>query len=314
MFWGHEQADFFETILYQHLGQPVEVLDTQLLSGGDINTAARVFSSEGAFFVKWNHARSSDLARQTPDGRAAEGYDLFAAEAEGLERLRRTHTLRVPDTVGYGQQGDKAYLILEFIETDGDGLRGAGPAYWTQLGHQVAELHAHTQPQFGLDHDNYIGSLPQRNALTDNGYTFFFEQRLLPQAGQALYNGLIGKPTYEALFRLRDRLPDLLPADRPALLHGDLWTGNVLRSEDRQPALVDPAVYYGFREAELAFTHLFGGFDPRFYDAYADLFPLEPGFAERVPIYNLYPLLVHVNLFGAGYVPGVERVLKQFMV
>lgn len=312
MFWGNEQADFFEAILYQHLGQPVEVLDTQFLSGGDINTAARVFSSEGVFFVKWNHARSSDAARQTPDGQAAEGRDLFIAEAAGLDRLRQTQTVRVPELVGYGQQGDKAYLILEFIEQEPGGLQGALPAYWTQLGHQLAELHAYTQPQFGLDQANYIGSLPQRNQLTDNGYTFFFEQRLLPQAGQALYNGLLSKQTYEALFRLRDRLPDLLPAERPALLHGDLWSGNVLITEAGQPALVDPAVYHGFREAELAFTHLFGGFDSHFYGAYAELFPLEPRFSERIPIYNLYPLLVHVNLFGAGYVPGVERVLKQF--
>lgn len=314
MFWGNEQADFFETILYQQLGRPVEVLDTQFLSGGDINTAARVFSSEGTFFVKWNHARSSDLGRQTPDGQAVEGHNLFAAEAEGLDRLRQTRTVRVPDLIGYGQSGDKAYLILEFIEPgqDGAGLRGASAAYWTQLGHQLAELHAHTQPLFGLDHDNYIGSLPQRNVPTESGHTFFFEQRLLPQAGQALYNGLLSKQAYEALFRLRDRLPDLLPPERPALLHGDLWTGNVLMTEEGQPALVDPAVYYGFREAELAFTNLFGGFDARFYEAYDELFPLEPGFADRIAIYNLYPLLVHVNLFGAGYVPGVERVLKQF--
>ena len=312
MFWGHEQADFFETILYQHLGTPVEVLDTQFLSGGDINTAARVFSSEGTFFVKWNHARSSDPGRQVPDGPAPEGSDLFAAEADGLARLRRTQAIRVPDTVGHGRQGDKAYLILEYVEPHADGLRGATAGYWTLLGGQLAELHAHTQPQFGLDHDNFIGTLPQRNTLTNNGHAFFFEQRLLPQAGQALYDGLLTKQTYDALFRLRDKLPDLLPNDRPALLHGDLWTGNVLITEAGQPALVDPAVYYGWREAELAFTHLFGGFDARFYETYTELFPLEPGFADRIPIYNLYPLLVHVNLFGAGYVPGVERVLNQF--
>jgi protein-ribulosamine 3-kinase len=289
MFWGDKQTDFFETILYQQLGKSAEVLDTQFLSGGSINTAARVFSSEGTFFVKWNHARSTDTARQTPDGEATEGHDLFAAEAEGLARLRRTQTVRVPDTIGYGQQGDKAYLILDYLEPAPDGLRGATPTYWTQLGHQLAELHAHTQSQFGLDHDNFIGSLPQRNTLTDNGFTFFFEQRLLPQAGQALYDGLLPKRTYEALFRLRDHLPNLLPPDRPALLHGDLWTGNVLITEEGHPALVDPAVCYGFREAELAFTYLFGGFDGRFYDAYDELFPLEPGFAERIPVYNLYP-------------------------
>ena len=312
MFWGDEQTNFFEAILYQHLGLTVDVLDAQFLGGGDINTAARVFTSEGAFFVKWNQADLDGTGRQAVDEPMANGDDLFTVEALGLARLRETGAIRVPAEVGHGRQGDKAYLILEYIEPDADGLRGAPPAYWTQLGHQLAHLHAHTQSQFGLDHDNFIGSLVQRNTLTDSGYDFFFEQRLLPQAGQALYNGLLQKSIYDALFRLRDRLPDLLPNDRPALLHGDLWTGNVLITEEGRPALVDPAVYYGFREAELAFTHLFGGFDAQFQAAYEETFPLEPGFAERIPIYNLYPLLVHVNLFGSGYVPGVERVLDRF--
>ncbi|MBO0932805.1 fructosamine kinase family protein [Fibrella aquatilis] len=312
MFWGNEQTDFFETILYQHLEQPVEVLDAQFLSGGDINTAARVFTSEGVFFVKWNQANLSGTGRHQIDQPMADGDDLFAVEALGLARLRQTNAIRVPAEIGHGRMGERAYLILEYLEPDADGLRGAPPTYWTQLGHQLAHLHAHTQPQFGLDHDNFIGSLVQRNTLTDSGYDFFFDQRLLPQAGQALYNGLLKKATYDALFRLRERLPDLLPAERPALLHGDLWTGNVLITEEGQPAIVDPAVYYGFREAELAFTQLFGGFDGQFQAAYEELFPLEPGFAERIPVYNLYPLLVHVNLFGSGYVSGVERVLSRF--
>ena len=312
MFWGNEQADFFETILYQHLGTPVEVLDTQFLGGGDVNTAARVFSSEGTFFVKWNQANLSGTGRQHVDEPMADGDELFAAEARGLTYLREANAIRVPTEIGHGRQGERAYLILDYIESDPNGLRGAPPLYWTMLGHQLAELHAHTQTRYGLDHDNFIGTLTQRNTLTDSAYAFFFEQRLLPQAGQALYSGLLDNRTYDALFRLRDRLPDLLPNDRPALLHGDLWTGNVLITEAGQPAVVDPAVSYGLRESELAFTYLFGGFDTRFYDAYTELFPLEPGFDERVAIYNLYPLLVHVNLFGSGYVSGVERVLHRF--
>jgi fructosamine-3-kinase len=184
--------------------------------------------------------------------------------------------------------------------------------YWDLLGQSLAEIHSHTQSTFGLSFNNYIGSLPQNNQPIANGFAFFFEQRLLPQAGMAFYNELLSKSTYEALLRLRDRLPDLLPAERPALLHGDLWSGNVMITEDGTPALIDPAVYYGFREADLAHTRLFGGFDSRFYDAYNEAFPLEAGFDERVPIYNLYPLLVHVNLFGSGYVSGVERILKPF--
>jgi len=292
-FWGDEQFAFFESILFLALGQTVDVLETQFLSGGDINMAARVFSSEGVFFVKWN---------QTP-----ESNTMFEVEARGLNLLRKTDALFIPRVIGYGQQLDKAYLILEFIESGQ--LR---KNYWESLGQSLALLHSHTQPKFGLAFDNYIGSLPQSNTPTANGFDFFFDQRLLPQAGMALYKGLLPKEVYDALHRLRERLPDLLPSERPALLHGDLWSGNVLVTEDGQPALIDPAVYYGFREADLAFTKLFGGFDQRFYDAYDEAFPLEDGFDDRVPIYNLYPLLVHTNLFGSGYVSGVERILKQF--
>lgn len=294
-FWGDEQFSFFESILFSTLGQPVEVIEAQFISGGDINMAAQVFSSEGVFFVKWN------LFGQH------EKQGMFEAEANGLNLLRQTDALQIPQVIGYGQHGDKAYLILEYIDSG-----KPDKAYWETLGQSLAVLHSHTQPTFGLHFDNFIGSLPQTNTPTSNGYDFFFEQRLLPQAGLALYKGLLPKDSYDALLRLRSRLPELLPGERPALLHGDLWSGNVLANEQNEPVLIDPAVYYGFREAELAFTKLFAGFDQRFYEAYDEVFPLEPGFEERVALYNLYPLLVHVNLFGSGYVSGVERVLNQF--
>lgn len=296
-FWGDEQFSFFESILFQVLGRPVEVIETQFLSGGDINTSAQVFSSEGVFFIKWNHAQQT----------TAEWPTMFEAEALGLDLLRQTDALFVPNVIGYGQQLDKSYLILEYIDPG-----APAKTYWETLGQSLAVIHSHTQPTFGLHFNNYIGSLPQNNQSASSGVEFFFEHRLLPQAGLALYKGLLTKQTYDALFRLRDRLPDLLPTERPALLHGDLWSGNVMVTETGQPALIDPAVYYGLRESDVAFTKLFGGFADRFYEAYHEAFPLESGFNERIAIYNLYPLLVHVNLFGSGYVSGVERVLKQF--
>lgn len=301
-FWGDEQFSFFESILFMAFGQTVEVIETQFLSGGDINTAAQVFSSEGVFFVKWNLTGA-----YTADLQGEEQPDPFEVEARGLNLLRQTDTLRIPQIIGYGQQADKSYLILEYLDSG-----TPQKTYWETLGQSLALLHSHTQPQFGLSYANYIGSLPQTNTLTTNGNEFFFTHRLLPQAGMALYKGLLSKQTYDALFRLRDRLPDLLPNERPALLHGDLWSGNVMVTEDGWPALIDPAVYYGYREADLAFTKLFGGFDQRFYDAYDEAFPLADGFSERVALYNLYPLLVHVNLFGSGYVSGVERILNRF--
>ena len=296
-FWGDEQFSFFESILFLALGQTVEVIEAQFLSGGDISTAAQVFSSEGVFFVKWNHVERD----------STETIDMFEAEARGLDLLRQTDALYVPQVIGYGQQLDKSYLILDYIDPG-----QPGPTYWETFGQSLAVIHSHTQSTFGLSFPNYIGSLHQTNTPKASGIDFFFDHRLLPQAGMALYKGLLSKTAYDALFRLRDRLPDLIPNERPALLHGDLWPGNVMTTEQGQPALIDPAVYYGFREADLAHTRLFGGFDQRFYDAYDEVFPLHDGFEERVAIYNLYPLLVHVNLFGSGYVSGVERVLKQF--
>lgn len=292
MFWGDEQFAFFETILFQALGESVEVIETQFLSGGDINTAAQVFSSEGVFFVKWN---------------TADREGMFESEAQGLDLLRQTDAFDIPGVVGYGQQGDKAYLILEYIDSG-----KPTTTYWETLGQRLAELHSRTQPKFGLSFNNYIGSLPQDNTFTTKGVEFFFEKRLLPLAGQARYKGLISSDMLDRFYRLYRKLPEILPNERPALLHGDLWSGNVMINETGSPALIDPAVYYGYREAEVAFTKLFGGFDQRFYDAYNEAFPLAEGFHERIPIYNLYPLLVHLNLFGSGYVSGIEKVLKQF--
>jgi protein-ribulosamine 3-kinase len=292
MWLGEEQFDFFEGLFFQTLGRSVEVLEARFLVGGNINTAAQVFSSEGLYFVKWNPEDS---------------VDMFEWEARGLDLLRSTEAIYIPEVIGYGKYRDKTYLVLEYIDpvvpkTD----------YWESFGQSLALLHSHTQSKFGLHFDNYIGSLPQINTLTDNGITFYIEQRLQPQAGMALYKGLISKELYNKFQKLYQRLPDLLPVERPALLHGDLWSGNVMVNEQGDAALIDPAVYYGLREAELAFTTLFGGFDERFYDAYDEAFPMEDGFQERIPIYNLYPLLVHLNLFGTGYLSGIERVLNRF--
>ncbi|MFC5411303.1 fructosamine kinase family protein [Larkinella bovis] len=292
MWLGEEQFDFFEGVFFQTLGRSVEVLEARYLGGGSINTAAQVFSSEGLYFVKWN-----------PD----ENAEMFRCEARGLELLRSTEAIYIPEVMGYGQYRDKSYLVLEYIDP-------VVPKnnYWESFGQSLALLHSHTQSKFGLGFDNFIGSLPQSNQLTDNGITFYVEQRLQPLAGMALYKGLLSKELYGQFQKLYQHLPNLWPVERPALLHGDLWSGNVMVNEHGDVALIDPAVYYGLREAELAFTTLFGGFDERFYDAYDEAFPLEDGFQERIPIYNLYPLLVHLNLFGTGYLSGIERVLKRF--
>jgi len=293
MWDGIDQYQFFESILFETFGKAVEVNDARFVVGGSINTTARVLTPEGTFFVKFNHA---------------EKEDMFEKEARGLALLRNTKAIHIPEVYGYGKNGGRAYLIQEFVENGGQ-----HPDFWRTFGQSLAELHSHTQPFFGLNFDNYIGSLEQYNTFYENGIDFFVEKRLRPQAGLALYNNLIDSDLYSRLERFYPLLKNLLPTEVPALIHGDLWSGNFLINEHGRVSLVDPAPYYGYREAELAFTHLFGGFDDEFYETYQESFPFEPHFETRIPIYNLYPLLVHVNLFGRSYLPPVERLIKRYI-
>lgn len=287
-----DQIQFLEGVLFEGLGKEIPVSSYQFLSGGNINLAVRVDTSEGFFFVKWNE--------DAPE-------DLFSCEAKGLALLRGTHTVAVPEVIAYGQRAQRAYVLMEYIQSP-----RPQASYWENLGSKLAGLHRHTQSGFGLDHDNYLGSLRQSNEAHANWVDFFIEKRLRVQAGLAWYNGQLPVFLYNQFDKLYKKLPGMLPEEKPALLHGDLWSGNVMVGNNGLACLIDPAVYYGNREADLAFTKLFGGFAPTFYNAYQEAFPLLPGFEQRAEIYNLYPLLVHVNLFGSGYLSGVERVLKKF--
>lgn len=225
----------------------------------------------------------------------------------GLICSPRLAPLRFRKLIHQGKQGYKAYLMLEYIEAGPQ-----RPTYWEEFGESLAQLHSHTRPTFGLGFTNYIGALPQRNSPCNSGVEFFIEERLKVQAGMALYNNMISPQLHESFQKLYDALPGLLPNERPALVHGDLWSGNVITDPDGGVCLVDPAPDYGLREAEIAFTFLFGGFKSSFYESYTNAFPMEDDFEQRVPIYNLYPLLVHVNLFGHSYVKAVEKVLSRF--
>jgi protein-ribulosamine 3-kinase len=253
------------------------------VSGGDIHQAARVDHAGGRVFIKFNE-------RPTPG--------MFAREAEGLEALRgASERILVPAVLGF----DEAWLALEWIE------RGAGGG--AELGVGLAAIHRHTSPAFGWKSDNWIGSLPQPNAFLDDLPAFFSERRLQAQARGAR----IPASLRSVIDRLCDRLPSLLPQERPALLHGDLWGGNWMADAAGVPCIFDPAVHFGCREAELAFTRLFGGFPDAFYDAYTEAWPLQPGFDERVDLWNLYPLLVHANLFGGGYAASAERIARRYL-
>ncbi|MDO1448453.1 fructosamine kinase family protein [Rhodocytophaga aerolata] len=288
----NNQIQFFESILFEGLGKEIPVTSYEFLSGGNINNAVKLDTAEGYFFVKWNESDHTEA---------------FAAEAKGLQLLRSTQEITLPHVITYGHKMQKSYIMLEYISSN---RPQAG--YWEHFGRALAKLHTHTHSHFGLDYNNFIGSLKQSNEWEEDGIQFFIEKRLKVQAGLALYNGEITRVLYDKFDALYEKLPNLLPAEKPALLHGDLWSGNVMIGNDGWVCLIDPAVYYGNREAELAFTKLFGGFNAAFYQAYMEAYPVEKGFEERIEIYNLYPLLVHVNLFGSGYLSGIEKVLKKF--
>jgi protein-ribulosamine 3-kinase len=284
---------FFESALFESTGLALQVMEVQFLSGGCINNAVRLKTEAGSFFLKWNESMEEDM---------------FAAEANGLRLLREDGNLCIPEVLGLGKINAKHYLLLEFIDS-----RYPVPGYWEELGHALARQHSHTAGQYGLSENNYIGRLPQNNEQSGSWNDFFREKRLNVQLGLAIYKGLVDDAFVKRFKALYPKLPELLPEEPPALLHGDLWSGNVMVGPKGEPCLIDPAVYFGHREAELAFTELFGGFEERFYSAYQEEKPLQEGYAERKDIYNLYPLMVHVNIFGTSYLSGVERVLKRYV-
>ena len=266
-----------------------EVATATPVGGGCINNGARLRTTSGkSFFLKTNQRALADM---------------FAREAEGLQALRLAGSLRLPEPYLYGQD----FLLLEDLAP---GARC--PDYWEQFGRGLAALHQYTSPQFGFAHDNYIGSTPQPNRWMDDGWRFFAEQRLLYQAGLARRSGLLSSAAVRQVERLANRLGEMVPAQPASLIHGDLWSGNASSDSVGRPALIDPAAHYGWAEAELAMTALFGSFPAAFYRAYQQVRPLEPGFAERYPIYNLYHLLNHLNLFGEGYLGEVLGILGRF--
>ena len=264
------------------------------LSGGDINDAFELELRDGRrLFLKTNRA--------APAG-------MFQAEARGLAWLAEARALHVPDVVAVADDR-VSFLVLELVEP---GSRRR--AFDEELGRALAVLHRASPATFGLDHDNFIGSLPQSNRPHARWTDFFQSERLEPQLRLATERGRATGAMRRGFERLFARLAALVgPEEPPARLHGDLWGGNLHVTPDGAPCLIDPAAYGGHREVDLAMMRLFGGFAERVFSAYSEAFPLAPGHAERVPLYQLYPLLVHVNLFGGGYAASVERVLERYV-
>ncbi len=216
--------------------------------------------------------------------------------------------IRTPAVINIGEIGEKNYLLIEFIEKS-----VATARFWEDFGQSLAQQHQVTNETFGLDHDNHIGRLHQKNMPKGAWVDFFIENRLEPQLQMAEVSGKVNTNVRQKFDNLYSKLTSLLPEEDPALLHGDLWSGNFMAATDGKVFIFDPAVFYGHREAEVAFTHMFGGFDKLFYSTYNEQFSLLSGFDERIDLYNLYPLLVHLNLFGASYLSGISQTLAKYL-
>jgi len=270
-----------------------EIQAIEAVRGGDINEAFRLSTPNKNYFIKRNSAS------QFPN--------MFEAEAKGLQLLSETKALRVPKTLAQFDFEDDSLLVLEFLD-----FANPNRDFWPKLAEGLAALHKRTNEYFGLDHHNYIGNLQQSNRQHQSWADFFVTERLEPMLKMGLDQGEIHKFDLGLFDRCFSLLDDFFPPEKPSLIHGDFWSGNFAMSTKEEACAFDPAVYFGHREMDIAMSKLFGGFDPEFYKSYEHFYPLEQAWEERVDMANLYPLLVHVNLFGGSYFAQVKQILKSY--
>jgi protein-ribulosamine 3-kinase len=274
--------------------QPFRLIKALPVSGGDINAAYRLQAENASFFVKLN----------TP-GRLA----MFEAEAEGLQALAQTQSIRVPKFIACGQTSEHAFLVLEYIA-----LQRLNSHSEQLLGQQLAQLHLQKQAYFGWHSDNTIGSTVQVNGHYHDWILFWQEQRLGHQLALTASKGYAGRLQAQGEKLCANLSPFFSGYQpQPALVHGDLWGGNAAADEQGHPVIYDPACYFGDRETDLAMTELFGGFSSTFYQAYQAVYPLAPGYKSRKTLYNLYHILNHLNLFGRSYLHQAENMIDQLL-
>lgn len=284
-----------ERALKSALGTSVSIVGRGSLSGGCINNAERLDTSAGPYFLKWN---ARPLAQR------------FTREARSLERMREAQSeLVIPAPVAYEDPDEGAgFLLLQHLEPGG---RVAD--FWPRLGRGLAQLHRSTADGFGFESPTYCGDTLQPNPWTPSWIEFYRTHRLGFQVELAASSGLLDRSARGRFDKLLTRLEQLLVEGEPSLIHGDLWSGNLHTCPKGQPALIDPAAYFGHREAELGMMRLFGGFPKVVYDAYREAWPLSPGAEARLPLYELYHVLNHANLFGGSYVQQSLQIVARYL-
>ncbi len=273
----------------------VESFSISPVSGGDINTAFKIQTEKGNLFLKCN------IAERYPR--------MFEREAEGLSLIRSSQTFRVPQVIEYGEFEHHSFLALEWIDT----IHDNGISYWKSFGKTLAQMHQNSRPNFGLAYTNYIGTCYQYNNNHDTASDFLIFERFEPQISLALQNQKLHSNYKKGFERLYKKLDTIIPNELPALIHGDLWSGNWMLDSSKQVVLIDPSVSFGIREMDLAMMTLFGSIPSVFFESYHHYFPLEKEWENRLEIYQMYYLLVHINLFGERYIPPLKQILKKYI-
>lgn len=284
--------------LLDHIGH---ALDQQIdhcvgVSGGDISRAYLLEAGKERFFAKVNE---DPIA-----------LDMFIVERKGIEEISDTKTISTPEVMAVDRLGNNAFLVMEYIDNQRPGSIHSAKL----LGTHLAEMHRVRAKSFGWAWDNFIGTLPQSNQERESWTDFYVNGRLWPQLSLALSQGRIKKTEIPSVERMIEVCAPFFQDVTPGLIHGDLWSGNYLISKEGKPYLIDPAVYYGHGEVDIAMSRLFGGFDAAFYDSYHEVLPMTDGYTERMDIYQLYYLLVHLNLFGSSYYGSVMRIMKRYFL
>lgn len=269
-----------------------EISRVSALQGGDISSAYKLKTAKGSYFLKANNAPNA--------------LSMFKAEAKGLQKIQLSNSVKTPEVLACGLFKNTAFLLLEFIESKQPSAKD-----FENLGLQLAQMHQCTTNEFGLDSDNFIGLLPQSNQTHSCWTDFYIKERLLPQLKLAQSKNLLLLAEIPSEVQLYDTLSALFKNIKPALLHGDLWSGNYIISTNGTPYLIDPAIYFGHSEVDLAMTKLFGGFGSSFYEAYTEIIPFKEQSSARMAIYQLYYLLVHLNMFGSSYHSSVMDIIKR---
>lgn len=283
--------DAQRTFIENQLSQ--EIINATPLSGGDINNVFKIETNKENIVLKINDRNRFPK--------------MLEKEFRALEFLKDASKAKYPSPIAHFSDETSQYLAMKFVEEDSNSSKGQ-----KLLGEHLADQHKCTHESFGWEEDNYIGSLPQPNSFKSTWSDFYAENLILFQTELAFDKGIIKKDVLAKVERFCSKIDEIFPNESPALLHGDLWGGNYFIDTEEQPLLYDPAVYYGHREIDIAMTRLFGGFSVEFYENYNQLFPLEKGWESRIQYGQLYPNLVHLNLFGVGYLGSVLDVVGRF--